>query len=384
MSEAPRSLHVIGGKGLGGAEGFFIRLVNALARRGEAVAAVTVGNGAIARAIDPAVRHYHAPMLGSWDLYSRWKINRCIADFRPDVVQTYMGRATRIVRLPRGRTPVHLARLGGFYNLKGYRHAHAWVGNTRGIHDYLIAHGLRAGQVHQIGNFVDASPRLETAALDALREQLGLHGCRIVVGLGRLHVNKGWADLLRAFARLPETLAPPPHPNPPPPAGEGANVMPTPINAPLHLLMVGDGPLRRELEALSAELGIAARVHWAGWKHDPAPYYQLADVFVCASVHEPLGNVILEAWANRALVVSTRAQGPQELMQDGVNGLLAPLADAVGLATVLQHALALDAGQRKRLIEAGADEVERFYSETAIVSAYTALYARLRNDVRAV
>lgn len=362
MSEASRSLHVIGGKGLGGAEGFFIRLVNALARRGEPVAAVTVGNGAIARAIDPAVRHYHAPMLGSWDLYSRWKINRCIADFRPDVVQTYMGRATRIVRLTRGRAPVHLARLGGFYNLKGYRHAHAWVGNTRGIHDYLIAHGLPAAQVHQIGNFVDAPARLESSALDALREQLGLRGCRVVLGLGRLHVNKGWADLLRAFARLPASLD----------------------ATPLHLLMVGDGPLRRELEALSAELGIAARVHWAGWKDDPAPYYQLADVFVCASVHEPLGNVILEAWANRALVVSTRAQGPQELMQDGVNGLLAPLADATGLATVLQHALALDAGQRERLIEAGADEVQRRYSEAAIVSAYTALYARLKNEVAKV
>lgn len=361
MSEAPRSLHVIGGKGLGGAEGFFIRLVNALARRGEPVAAVTVGNGEIARAIDPAVPHYHAPMLGTWDLYSRWKINRCIADFRPDVVQTYMGRATRIVHLPRDRAPVHLARLGGFYNLKGYRHAHAWVGNTRGIHDYLTAHGLPAEQVHQIGNFVDASPRLESSALDALREQLGLRGCRVVLGLGRLHVNKGWGDLLRAFARLPATLD----------------------AVPLHLLMVGDGPLRGELETLSGELGIAARVHWAGWKHDPAPYYQLADIFVCASVHEPLGNVILEAWANRALVVSTRAQGPQELMQDGVNGLLAPLADAAGLAAVLQYALALDAGQRERLIKAGADEVGRRYSETAIVSAYTALYARLRNTLRA-
>ena len=362
MSEAPRSLHVIGGKGLGGAEGFFIRLVNALARRGEPVAAVTVGNGAIARAIDPAVQHYHAPMLGTWDLYSRWKINRYIADFRPDVVQTYMGRATRIVRLPRGRAPVHLARLGGFYNLKGYRHAHAWVGNTRGIHDYLTAHGLPDGQVHQIGNFVDAPPRLEAPVLDALRGQLGLHGCRVVLGLGRLHANKGWADLLRAFARLPASLD---------------------DQAPLHLLMVGDGPLRRELETLTGELGIASRVHWAGWKHDPAPYYQLADVFVCASVHEPLGNVILEAWANRALVVSTRAQGPQELMQDGVNGLLAPLADAAGLAVVLQHALALDAGQRQRLVDAGADEVNRHYSEAAIVSAYTALYARLRTTLRA-
>ena len=354
---APRSLHVIGGKGLGGAERFFVRLVNALARHGQPVAAVTVADGEIARALDPDVRQYHAPMLGVWDLYSRWKINRAIADFQPDVVQTYMGRATRIVHLPRQRPPVHLARLGGYYKLKGYRHAHAWVGNTRGIHDYLTAHGLPADRVHHIGNFVDTPQRLEPAALDALRAQLGLRGCRILLGLGRLHPNKGWGDLLRAFAQLPASIQ----------------------EAPLHLLMVGDGPLRKELEALASQLGIAARVHWAGWKTDPAPYYQLADVFVCASVHEPLGNVILEAWANRALLVSTRAQGPLELMTDDVNGLLAPLADATGLAEVLHTALSLDSARTSRLIEAGHAEVERHYSEAAIVSAYTALYAGLRD-----
>ncbi len=352
----PRSLHVIGGKHLGGAERFFIRLVNALARHGQPVAAVTVAGGEIARAIDPAVRQYHAPMLGVWDPYSRWRINRAIADFRPGVVQTYMGRATRIVHLPDHRSPVHLARLGGYYNLKGYRHAHAWVGNTHGIRDYLTTHGLPVERVHVIGNFVDTPERLTPVALDALRRQLGLDGCRVILGLGRLHPNKGWHDLLQAFAKLPALV--------------GGNMPP-------HLLMVGDGPLRKELEALSERLGIAARVHWIGWKNDPAPYYQLADVFVCASVHEPLGNVILEAWANRALIVSTRAQGPLELMQDGVNGLLAPLADAAGLAEVLRTALTLDARHKARLIEAGHAEVTHRYSEAAILSDYVTLYTDL-------
>lgn len=363
MSEThtpPRSLHVIGGKGTGGAERFFVRLVNALARAGQPVAAVTVAGGAIARAIDPAVRQYHAPMLGVWDLYSRWRIGRAIRDFRPDVVQTYMGRATRIVHLPAGCAPVHLARLGGYYKLKGYRHAHAWVGNTRGIRDYLTQHGLPADRAHHIGNFVDMPGRLPPDALDALRSQLGLESCRLLVGIGRLHPNKGWADLLRAFAQLPTTIG----------------------DTPLHLLMVGDGPLRSELEQLADQLGIAARVHWAGWKHDPAAYYQMADVFVCASVHEPLGNVILEAWANRALLVSTRAQGPLELMQDDVNGLLAPLADPAGLAAVLYTALVLDNAHRARLIESGHAEVQAHHSEAAIVAAYVDLYAGLRASLR--
>ena len=356
--QAPRSLHVIGGKGSGGAERFAVRLINALARSGQPVAAVSVAGGEIARAIDPAVRQYHAPMLGVWDLYSRWKINRAIRDFRPDVVQTYMGRATRIVHLPAERAPVHLARLGGYYNLKGYRHAQAWIGNTRGICDYLTTHGLPADRVYPIGNFVDLPGQLPPTTLDALRHPLDLDGCRIVLGLGRLHPNKGWADLLHAFANLPAMIG----------------------DVPLHLLMVGDGPLRKELEQLSQQLGIATRVHWAGWKHDPAPYYQLSDVFVCASVHEPLGNVILEGWANRVLVVSTRAQGPLELMEDRVNGLLAPPADPAGLAAVLNTALTLDEAQRVRMIEAGEAEVARHYSEAAIVSAYIGLYASLRDQ----
>jgi glycosyltransferase involved in cell wall biosynthesis len=354
----PRSLHVIGGKGLGGAERFFIRLVNALARRGLPVAAVTVRDGEIARAIDPRVCHYHAPMLGAWDLYSRSKIQRFIRDFRPDVVQTYMGRATRIVRLPGDRLPVHLARLGGYYNLKGYRHAHAWVGNTCGIHTYLTTHGLPQRDVHVIGNFVDTPHPVPLDALAALRHQLGLAGCRVVLGLGRLHPNKGWADLLQAFAGLPESHD----------------------GMPLRLLMVGDGPLRGELTRLAGELGITARVHWAGWQLDPAPYYQLADVFVCASVHEPLGNVILEAWANRVLVVSTRAQGPLELIEDQVDGLLAPLSDPAGLTAVLTAALSMPADHRARLIDAGYQKVEQHYSEAAIVAAYSALYEQLRTQ----
>lgn len=358
MDAHPKSLHVIGGKGSGGAERFAVRLINALAQRGEAVAAVTVAGGAIARMIDPAVRQYHTPMYGVWDLWSRWKINRAIRDFRPDVVQTYMGRATRIVRLPRGRLPVHLARLGGFYKLKGYRHAHAWIGNTRGIHDYLVESGLPETHVFHLGNFVDIPAPVPAAQLDALRAALGLQGCRIVLGLGRLHPNKGWADLLHAFARLPDAVD----------------------NAPLHLLMVGDGPLRAELVQLGNTLGIASRIHWTGWQTDPAPYYQLADVFVCASVHEPLGNVILEAWANRALVVSTRAQGPLELMHDGVDGLLAPLSDSAGLAASLQTSLQLDRAVRTQMIEAGAQEVGRHHSESAVVSAYVALYAALRDQ----
>jgi glycosyltransferase involved in cell wall biosynthesis len=146
--------------------------------------------------------------------------------------------------------------------------------------------------------------------------------------------------------------------------------------------MVGDGPLRAQLEAETVQLGLAGRVTWAGWQYDPAPWYQLADVFVCASRHEPLGNVILEAWANGVPVVSTAAQGPLELIEEGVDGLLAPLAAPERLAAVLRESLELDAAARLRLIEAGRAKLAANFSEEAIVKAYLDLYGKLASPYR--
>lgn len=354
-----RSLHIVGGVALGGAERFFIRMVNALHRRGLAVAAVTTAGGRIAAGIDPDVPHYHAPQWSTWDLYSRWKIGRAIRDFRPDIVQTYMGRATRIVRLPAEQLPIHVARLGGYYNLKGYRHAHAWVGNTHGILNYLTASGLPEERCTHIGNFVDSAVAAPASVLKTLRKSLGIGPEeRILLGLGRFHANKGWADLLDAFAL---------------------------VRAPgLRLVMVGSGPQEKALKAHAEKIGIGRQVCWPGWQSDPSPWYQLADVFVCASIHEPLGNVILEAWSNRTLVVSTRSQGPSELMLDGHDGLLTPVGDPPALAQTLRHALALDPASRHRLIAAGAAKLEAQFSEAAIVNQYLDFYNKLVSEYRHV
>ncbi len=356
MSEvrAPSSLHVIGGRKLGGAERFYVRLVNALAARGGAVAAFTVAGGEIDAALAPEVMRHHAPMAGVWDLYSAWRIRSIGRSY--DIVQTYMGRATRLARWPMPGRPVHVARLGGYYKLAGYRHAHAWIGNTRGIRDYLVGAGLPEERVFHIGNFVDIPVRQNAAQLQAMRRRLGLpENARLVLGLGRLHPNKGFADLLEAFARLPPNLA----------------------GGPLFLLMVGDGPLRAALRAQAESLGIAARVVWAGWQYDPAPWYQLAELFVCSSHHEPLGNVILEAWANGVPVLSYAAQGPAELIEPGVDGALVPVADATGLARGIEAALSLVPDVRARMIESGRAKLMREFSEEAIVAAYLALYRRL-------
>ncbi len=350
------SLHIIGGRKLGGAERFFVRLVNALARQGEPVEVVTVPGGEIDAAVDPQIPRHHAPLAGIFDVWSRLRIRQIVKKHSPAIVQTYMGRATRLTHLPESCPSVHVARLGGYYDLKGYRHAGAWIGNTRGICDYLIREGLPAGRVFHIGNFVDAAPRHDPGTLLELRRKWLIPEDAIVfLGLGRLHPNKGFSDLLQAFSRLPAALH----------------------ERPLHLAMVGDGPLRSALKDEAAQLGIGSRVTWAGWQYEPSPWYQLADIFVCSSRHEPLGNVILEAWANSTPLVSTAAEGPVELITPGQDALLAPAADPARLADSMLQMLALDAAARESMVEAGLSKLSANYSEAAIVTAYLDLYRKI-------
>lgn len=353
-----KSIHVLGSHELGGADWFFIRLVKALQQAGHASLAVVRPDSPVGPLLPPEVEQLQLPLASKWDLYSRWRLTRLIAARRPDVVQTYMGRATRLTHLPAGSTALHVARLGGYYRIDGYyRHAHAWVGNTRDICDYLVREGLPRERVFHIGNFVPEPRRVSAEERRALRAALGLAPHAFVIfALGRMVVKKGFQDLLEAFARLE-------------PSVDGR---------PLVLLIAGDGGERAPLAELAGRLGVAQRVHWAGWQNDTTPYFALGDVFVCPSRHEPLGNVILEAWQHRLPVLSTRNEGARELVREGENALLAPLNDAAGLAEALRRMLHLGQAERDRLAAAGHATVQREHSEQGVVAAYLAMYEQLR------
>ncbi len=352
------SLHVIGSTQMGGADQFYVRLVEALNQAGHRATALNRAGSPIARRLaEGPTPQLHLPLANKWDLWSRWRLRRLAAALAADVVQTYMGRATRLTRLPTRGRAVHIARLGGYYKIRGYyEHPDAWVGNTRGVCDHLIRHGLPAGRVHLIGNFVPEPRRVDPAELLALGDALGLPaGARVLFTLGRFIGIKGFDDLLKAFGELPSALD----------------------GRPLHLVIGGDGPLRADLLRLADDLGLAARVHFPGWLADPAPYYALAELMVCPSRHETLGNVILEGWSYRKPVVATTTPGATELIRDTDNGLLCEIADPGRLAVRLRDALEAPAAARARLAEAGHVELLAHHGRDAVVRQYLELYAKL-------
>ena len=347
------SLHIIGSRQLGGAESFFLRLVKALNTQNHLASAVVRPNSPLVETLADAVPVHRVAMRNGWDLLSALRIRQLVEATAVDVVQTYMGRASRLTRLPKHSGAVHVARLGGFYKIDGYyRHADAWVGNTRALCDYLVKQGLPASRVYHISNFVDPPKPAEVEKVRVLRRELGLPDEAVVLfSLGRFIDIKGFDDLLRAFAQLDRAID----------------------GRPLHLVLAGDGPLRKDLLALADTLELQGRFHWAGWMKDPSPCMHLADLFIVPSTHETLGNVILEAWSYALPVISTRTPGALELIEDDVNGRLVPCGDERALSAAITEGLA-DHGALCRLGTAGKASLDANHTCPAITTAYLDMY----------
>src|SRR6185312_12271645 len=147
-----RVLQAIAGAAHGGAETFFTRLAMALQRAGEPQRVLIRRNPGRAQCLRSAgVALGELTFGGMFDLTTRLAFGREIAAWRPDIVLTWMSRATRLC--PRGDF-VHVARLGGYYDLKYYRRCDHLVCNTRAIGDYAVAEGWPRERVEFLPNFV--------------------------------------------------------------------------------------------------------------------------------------------------------------------------------------------------------------------------------------
>ena len=136
----------------------------------------------------------------------------------------------------------------------------------------------------------------------------------VVVSAGRLSREKGYDLLIRAFGMLAER-----YPD-------------------WNLLILGDGSQRSELEALVAELGMKERITLPGRVKNPYDYFRKADLFVLPSRYEGLPNALCEAMAcGMAVVAANCSPGVAEVVQDGVNGLLAQPENVDSLATAMQQ-----------------------------------------------
>ncbi len=352
----PPSLQMVGSKSLGGAERWFIRFARALAEARAPAQLAIRKNSALAGLELGGLPVHRLPYRTTWDPWSRQEVMRLIDQIKPAIVQTYMGRATRLVQIAPGRGIVHLARLGGYYAIGPYRHAHAWIGNTRMLCDWLVQQGLPASRIYHIANFVDPPTPVAPDRIAALKTAHALpEDAWILVCLGRFVPVKGHASLIAALGLLPETIA----------------------GRPLRLLMVGDGPLASQLKRQAKQLRQAHRILWTGWQENPGPYLQMADLVVFPSLEEEtLGNVILESWAWGRPLLTARFRGARELTRHGEDAWWVPCADPRALAQGIQILLA-DPALMARIAACGQARLATEFNQAAIMGRYQELYQQL-------
>ena len=246
---------------------------------------------------------------------------------RANVVLSWMNRATAMTPSTRA---THVGRLGGFYDLKHYQNCNWLVANTRDVADYLVKEGWRAKRVHLLHNFApdgSLSPNFD-----------GPDGERpIIASAGRLHHNKAFDTLIKAFAKL----------------GKGT------------LWIAGDGPEDSKLRELARELGVEQRVVFLGWQQNAQSVMRSADIFVCPSRHEPWGNVIPEAMSCARPVIATATNGAREIIKNGKNGLIAPIDDVNALADRIDEVTS-DSGLARKLAMEGRNTWKLRLSRTKV------------------
>ena len=206
--------------------------------------------------------------------------------------------------------------------------------------------GISRDRIHVVANGVDHDrfqPRAE--AYNGLRRPLLLF-------VGRLISNKGPQILIEALGK-------PPH-----------------IEA--DLVVIGDGPMRQQLERAVKKQGSEDRVRFAGVSDDVAGWLHRADVLVRPSLTEGLPLTVLEAMASRVCVVASDIAGNADLVRDGESGLLFPAGDAGALAAALDRVIS-DPEERGRLA-AGGWEASQAYSWSTCAEAVGEILAAVSEN----
>lgn len=221
--------------------------------------------------------------------------------------------------------------------------AHGVVAVSRAVaEDMSRAIGLPAVRVEVIYNPIITHDFDQLAAFDPGHSWFG-GGDPVIVAVGRLVPQKDYPTLIRAIKTVRQAR-------------------------PVRLIVLGEGPLRSELQALASECGVADAIDFVGFKPQALPFIARADALVMTSAFEGFGNVLAEALGCGTPVVSTATNGPVEILDNGRYGPLTPVGDSEATAKAILETL--DHPPDSAFLRAGAerfasDEIARRYLRAA-------------------
>jgi glycosyltransferase involved in cell wall biosynthesis len=210
--------------------------------------------------------------------------------------------------------------------------------------------GIAAGQVVRVYNGIELSQYHPDAQYGELRSEWEISQEVPLIGaIGRMVWQKGFNYFIEA---IPEIV----------------RHMPD-----ARFLLVGDGPLRESLAALSKELGVRDNVIFTGFRSDIKEILSAIDILVIPSLLEGFPMIILEAMAMAKPIVATNIDGITEQITDGVNGILVPPKDPSALSKAIIQVLS-DKKLARSMALAARKRVEQEFSVEKMVAETEKVY----------
>jgi len=325
--------------GFGGAERLFVDLVTMLAYlRNDVLAICQAGSEAeniLKNNSDikvETVRAYNTRDPFAWRV-----IAKNIQKHDSEIVQSHLSRGTYLAgkACEKMKKPL-VVTLHNYINLKYYKNVTKFIPATEDQVYYLCKKGIPEEKIELIPHFSHLNP---VAKPTFRNSDMLVFGC-----YGRMVNKKGFHIILSAFKKLTET------------------------DIKAELIIGGDGPEMANLKSQSEDLRLGDRVKFIGWIKDVESFLKTIDIFVLPSLDEPFGIAVLEAMAMGKTIISTKSQGPREILNNK-NAYLVEINDVNSLLQGMILAAREKIDREKKARQALSDYKE-FYAKEIIVPKF--------------
>jgi glycosyltransferase involved in cell wall biosynthesis len=304
---------------------------------------------------------------GRPSLRAVWRLHRFIRAERPHVLHCHMihanllGRLTHLLdRQPVVISTMHNQNQGGGWRRLAYRLTDRLSDRTTTVSRMALEAAVSQGLAPRsrmllMPNGVDVEAYApDRSARERIRRTLAPNGEFLWLAVGRLTAAKDYANMVAAFAHAAD--------------GESASS---------RLVIAGEGPMARSVEALIEEAALGDRIRLLGPREDIPALMQAADGLVMSSAWEGLPLVLLEAGASGLPAVVTDVGGSRDVIVEGVTGHVVPPRDAVALAGAMSRVEGLSSEARRKMGLAAREHVTSRFDLDAVAARWEALYLDL-------
>jgi len=354
---------LITGLGMGGAETQVSNLADKFAEKGFDVTLAYILEPALVKPSNPNIK---LVWLGGTKspfgmLMALKNLIKLVRTDKPNVVHSHMFHANILARVVRVFAPMpklistaHSNNEGGKTRMLAYRLTNFLANVFTNVSDNAVLafeqkKAVTKNKMLSVGNGINTDYfQFNEKARQKLRSNLRLVDKKVFIAIGRFHEAKDYPNLINAFNHLYQQ------------------------NKNVHLLIIGDGELRSDIEKQIQSLGLLESINLLGIRYDIPQLLSTADVFVLSSAWEGFGLVVAEAMACERIAIGTNSGGVANIIGDA--GFIVPVRNPNALAKAMQKAMLLSENEAKELGRKARSRVLDQFSLDTVVEKWERIY----------